>query len=153
MLNLFCNLISHSHSLLVLGIVLVNGHCVDILVVVSLQPKAALVLGELVPGSCGLRASSRFQRAIDRCRAIIYPSLKRPFALNFGAGDRSICTKKVGIACLRLAVDTEFVTSSTHHSVAFLRSYPRYLHEHLPNCFVERPCWRVDTCLCRSTCR
>jgi hypothetical protein len=153
MLNLFCNLISHSHSLLVLGVVFLNGHCVDILVVVSLQPKAALVLGEFVPGSCGLRVSSRFQRAIDRCRGIIYPSLKRPLALSFGAGDCGICTEKAGIAYLRSAADTEFVTFLTHHSVPFLHSCPQYLHEHLPNCFVEMPCWRVDTCLCRSTCR
>ncbi len=58
MLNFFCNLIGHRHTLLVLGIVLVDGHCVDILIIISLQPEAALVLGKLVPDSCGLRISS-----------------------------------------------------------------------------------------------
>jgi hypothetical protein len=52
----------------------------------------------LVPGSCRLRISSRFQRSIDRCRAIVYPSLKRPLALGFGTRDRSICAEETGIA-------------------------------------------------------
>jgi hypothetical protein len=61
MLNLSCNLVGRSNFLLVLRIALVDGRCVDVLIIVSLQAEAAFILGELIPRyTCRLRSSSGF---------------------------------------------------------------------------------------------
>lgn len=73
---------------LILWVASIDGGGVNVLVVVCLQTKEALVLGKLIPGAAG--ATGFLQRPVSLIACIGYPRLQVPFVAETRIGDGSV---------------------------------------------------------------
>jgi hypothetical protein len=91
-LNLSCLLVRLGYSLLVQRMALINGSGVDVLIVISLQAKAALILCKLIPRTDSTAASG-LEGTISFLGLIRNPALKNTFSLASTARNGAIRAK------------------------------------------------------------
>jgi hypothetical protein len=78
-------------------VALVDGGGVDVLVVVGLQAKQPLVLGELIPRAAAA-AGGLLEGPVNLVTCIGNPSFQSPFAAESRVGNRSICPEAGPVA-------------------------------------------------------